>query len=444
MVLSPRLPALLAASLALFGLAGGCRTIAICSSEPCMAELVRGGTASGGDASGGETPGGKSKFPVTPSDEGGTAGDGEAVAGGGGAFAEPPEALICDPNMADCDRSRLTGCESDVTWTIRHCGACGQMCDGLCMGGRCEPTVLVQPTYAVRMVASNTTGFAVVTDMFTHSLVMVDFKSASSSVLLSNVDSETSLAISGDRFYMLDDTNQVLQSARLDGLDLKAEDVDSPLSIGGTAKGAYYVNWQSPPETEELDGTYRLYFRPKGSQAWQPVYEGAERCRILSSSSFGMVLARYPDEYAEDSEARLSVWDGSVETALGAAPLGFLEAAAVKDGYVAMLAYDDETNASQLWWIKPGEEPVVYDVPDPSNGTTAQLVVYEDQVMLYVYEQGKASLQSFSAAGPVIGWWGMLPAVNVVWVDRQHVWYGVYDDWITARFLRSTWLDLKF
>jgi hypothetical protein len=445
------LPALLVASLALFGLAGGCRSIAICSSEECRADLVRGGSATGGDSAGGNGPSDGSGAPSEGSGapsaalaEGGAAGVGEPAVGAGGAFVEPPEALTCEPNMADCDGSRLTGCESDVTWAIRHCGACGQMCDGLCMGGRCEPTVLVQPTYAVSMVATETTGFALVTDMFTHSLVRVDFKTASSSELLSDVDSETLLAASGDRVYVLDVTNNVLHSMPLDGSELQVEDVASPLSIGGTSKGAYYVSRQSPPETEEDDGTYRLHFRPKGSQAWQPIFEGAEFCRILSSSSFGMVLATYPDEYSEDSEAQLSLWDGSVETALGMAPSGFMEAAAVKDGYVAMLTYDDVTAVTQLWWIKAGEPPERYDVPNPSNGTAAQLIVYDSYVQLYVHDQGKAYLQSFSVAGPVIGRFGMLPAVNVVRYDRQHVWYGVYDDWLTMRFLRSTWLDLKF
>lgn len=430
-----------AASLGFFGLVGGCRSIGICTTEECATELVgAAGTPTGESGLGGRAGGGAPPI----KEGGGEAGDG--AAGGAGAPDEPRPSLSCEPNMADCDGSRLTGCESDVTWTIRHCGACGQSCDGLCMGGRCEPTVLVQPAYAVSMVASNTTGFALVTDMFTHSLVMVDFKTASSSVLLSDVQSDTTLAVSADRVYVLDNANHELQSARLDGDDLKPEDVEWPQSIGGTAKGSYYVNIHDRTETEEpYDQTFQLHYRPKGSTAWQLLHEGSQPCRILSSSAFGLVFARYPNSDSEDEDAELSLWDGSQELALGEVPPGFVEAAAVKDGKVAILTHDDDTGVWELWWSTPGEKASHYEVPEPSNGTTAQLIVYEDTVLLYVYgDDGKAFLRSFGSDGPALARLGLLPAANVVWVNLHHVWYGVYDNWVQMRFLRSTWYDVKF
>jgi hypothetical protein len=442
MALSHRLAPLIAGYLSLLGApTGGCRTLALCTSEGCSSEGVQaGGSATGGKGSAGEPAQGAETNEAGAA--GGVVGEVTTAGEGGG-----PDELSCALNFADCDHSRFTGCESDVTWSVRHCGGCGQLCDGLCLGGRCEPTVLVEPTYAVSMVASDSTGFALVSKGSGSSLLIVDLGTASADVLVSNVDSDTMLAASADRVYLLDRSKDVLQSARLDGSDLKLEEATRPVSVGGTAQGAYYVNVLTHPEPEEGAGEqqeYQLYFRAKGSQTWQVLYQGAKRCKILSSSASGMVLARYPDEFAEDADADLSLWIGVEENPFGHSPVGFLEAAAVQGGYLVALTDDVVTNTTELWWLKAGEEPVHYEVMMPSNNTGPELTVLEDKVVLYFEDHGKAFVQHFSASGPELGRQGIIPASNIVWVDRDYIWYGVYDSWVTMRFLRSTWWDVLF
>lgn len=442
MALSRRFALLVAGYVSLLGaVTGGCRTVGLCAAEQCVSEGEQvGGMATGGEGSPGMPAQGTSTNQAEAEDSSG----GDFAAAGAAGAPGDPHALVCAPNFADCDHSRLTGCESDVTWNVRHCGGCGELCDGLCLGGRCEETRLVSASYATSMVASASTGFALVTDGFARSLLIVDIETAAADVLLSDVDSEAVLAASAERVYLLDPTNHVLQSARLDGSDLETEDVAWPVSVGGTAKGAYYVNILTHPETEPEDDEYQLYFRAKSSRSWQLLYQGSRRCKVLSSSAFGMVLARYPDEYAEDADAELSLLDGSTEHALGHSPPGFLEAAAVSDGYVVALTNDPETSTAELWWLKEDEELVRYEVTMPSNNTAPDLNVWDDSVVLYFENDGKAFIQHFSVGGPGLGRQGIIPVSNVVWVDRRHVWYGVYDDWVTMRFLRSTWLDVKF
>ncbi len=63
---------------------------------------------------------------------GGTAGTG----GAGGA-------LSCDPGKGNCDNNAANGCETDLTSTKQHCGACNHPCpdgintDGICVASKC-------------------------------------------------------------------------------------------------------------------------------------------------------------------------------------------------------------------------------------------------------------------------------------------------------------------
>jgi hypothetical protein len=47
----------------------------------------------------------------------------------------------CDADRGDCDRDLSNGCETDLTRTLDHCGACGRRCGGFdaCVTGVCGP-----------------------------------------------------------------------------------------------------------------------------------------------------------------------------------------------------------------------------------------------------------------------------------------------------------------
>lgn len=46
----------------------------------------------------------------------------------------------CEPGYGDCDRSAVTGCETDLSTHASHCGSCGVACrpNARCIGGRCS------------------------------------------------------------------------------------------------------------------------------------------------------------------------------------------------------------------------------------------------------------------------------------------------------------------
>jgi hypothetical protein len=73
---------------------------------------------------------------------GGEAGAKQMFAGGGGTPSEAGAGPRDQPNVcalptADCDGTPETECESDVDWNARHCGGCGNRCDGACRSGEC-------------------------------------------------------------------------------------------------------------------------------------------------------------------------------------------------------------------------------------------------------------------------------------------------------------------
>jgi hypothetical protein len=59
--------------------------------------------------------------------------------GGAGAGGEPDPSSDCTATRANCDRSTLNGCETDLQSHPRHCGACDQECVGVCTTGTCVP-----------------------------------------------------------------------------------------------------------------------------------------------------------------------------------------------------------------------------------------------------------------------------------------------------------------
>lgn len=60
---------------------------------------------------------------------------GGAGAGGDGSQGDDR----CSATHANCDRSTLNGCETDLETSPRHCGACDRECAGVCTLGACVP-----------------------------------------------------------------------------------------------------------------------------------------------------------------------------------------------------------------------------------------------------------------------------------------------------------------
>lgn len=48
-------------------------------------------------------------------------------------------AFVCNTRYADCNGSANDGCEANLDADNRNCGACGALCNGTCISGRCAP-----------------------------------------------------------------------------------------------------------------------------------------------------------------------------------------------------------------------------------------------------------------------------------------------------------------
>ncbi len=51
--------------------------------------------------------------------------------------------LACQPRRASCDGDLENGCETDLSTSDEHCGACGDRCPGGCVNGLCRPVVAI-------------------------------------------------------------------------------------------------------------------------------------------------------------------------------------------------------------------------------------------------------------------------------------------------------------
>lgn len=406
---------------------GGCRGIDICGAEGCETTGPSQLEPMDGGEGGAETLSSSGR-----AGEGGAT-DGGAGTNGGGEGGEPqvPSGETCEPDLAECDGSSLTSCETNVTWSVRHCGQCHEVCDGLCQGGRCQPAQLIHVGFARSMVVSATTGIAVADSGEDYALLHVDFKTGEPDVLLSAISYDATLAASTDRFYALDTDANLLHSVRLDGSDPQVEVASDRLqTLGATADGVYYVDYSYTEDTDVW--TEQLWFRATGASSWQLLYF-APGLTILSSSQFGLLLM----EYGTAGESTLFVVHGQTLNALPDAPAE-PSASAVTESGAVLLIEDETTGVTKLWWQTPSEG-VAYEISSPGS---ERLHVLNDRVALYSDDNGSAFVQHFTPAGPVLGKGGLPSGGEVVAIDSNYIWYTVWDTVVTRRFLRAKWLDL--
>ncbi len=428
--------------------ASACRSVDVCGGQRCSVPPLQTSGAGGqpatppegGSAEGGATAGSPG-WQAGEGGESGSAGKGESGSAGEGGESTT-SGSACEGDSAECDGSRLTVCETRVDWNVRHCGGCGSWCDGLCSAGSCQETTLLQRVRPVQMVAVGAQGaFAHVLDPNSqdpdgdYALLKLDPSTAAAELVLSVLTDSAMLAASSDRVYVLD--HQTLRSARLDGSNLLTEAVSSPESIGATSRGVYYLT-----QAELVADQYQLFYRAVGATTWQLLETYGSRSTILSSAPSGMVVATYADEDAEHCNAALSIWDGAeVVEVEGTHPL-CREAKVVSDGSLVLLEYDDSTASSALSWRAPDGAVRRYAIPTPPDLSANNLITLADNVVLRFQDKGWAHVQEFSRQGPIAGRRGILAESNLVWVDRNYIWYGVWDGFISPRFLRSKWFEL--
>lgn len=119
-----------------------------CENGNCQPLLPDGGVDGGSDAAPDQSSGGS----AGASGAGGSGGTGGvATDAGDGSVLQCPEAT------GDCDGNPATGCETNLSSTSQHCGACGHDClGGMCTESQCEPVVVWNGPTPTRLALDDT------------------------------------------------------------------------------------------------------------------------------------------------------------------------------------------------------------------------------------------------------------------------------------------------
>ena len=198
--------------------AGSCRGHDLCAGAKCSEVDL---PMSGGEAGAVSPP--LSSGGVANGEAGNDAGgNGPAGSGGDGddgGAASAPAPLHCEVSTGDCDNSRLTGCESHLRWTVRHCGACGASCDDACSAGRCLPSSQLSLDSLVgSFVSTKTFAFANMSNPDgTHFFARIRVDTGKIDDL-GRIGIWVDLHL-GDRVYLFDEESPEIRSVMLDGTD---------------------------------------------------------------------------------------------------------------------------------------------------------------------------------------------------------------------------------
>jgi hypothetical protein len=387
---------------------------------------------------------GQGGSPVQPGEVTGGAGDaaggvaagrpGIAGLGAEGGEANGVEALECEAGRADCDGSKLTGCETTLAYSQRNCGACGVMCEGACSRGVCSDTVTVARDATLRDVVTTTTHAFASLFALEVTIVAIELEAGQVETRLTLPRGEVQIALGQEHLYVFHEENEEIWSVPLDGSSPRLETLTRPSSMGASREGAYYVSY-TESDVEPYDTAYTLWFRARGATKWQRLLEGPS-AHILSSSAAGVVFLT-----EDEVETKLYLLDGTQLVEYGVVPAYVAEAVQVGTSLTALTPSDDE-RVYELWWLDVGEAPVHYPVGYPSRNEHFRLRSAVDRAALYYETGGSAFAQLFNRGGPERERIGLPAVSSVARIDDLDIWFSVWDNWVTRRVMRSRYLDL--
>lgn len=408
------------------GALGSCEDLDVCDRGSCAAESEEASSGAGGRDD--------------PSDAAGAAGfedaGGAGGAEGGAEGLEKVAPLTCEPGLADCDNSRLTGCETHVALSVRHCGACQHSCDDGCLAGKCLDSLVVEVNAtAEELVSTGSHAFARLVKLDgTSAFVRMRIDDGKLDELLPRIGSRVTLAL-GDRVYLLDEDDGSLLSLLPDGTDLKNERVTEPVAVGAYPDGTYYLD----SIYDELSGTSTatLYFRADHGSAWEAIRK-SESGRIESSSAYGVVYVE-PDE---NDVQQLYLLRGKELLAYGPLPTNTSQVLATGDG-LTVLTHDEEVpERGELWWLELEQEPVHYSLP--TGYLPPVMRPYRDIVVISLADGHSAYVQRFDAQGAVLGPIGVRLGSELAAMDDRYLFHSVTDDWYHWRVVRTAWELIEF
>ncbi len=360
---------------------------------------------------------------------------GDAPRRGEGGDGGAPDALTCIAGFADCDDSRFTGCETELSWTQRHCGACGNVCAGACAFGKCVAAdVLARDLIASSLVSTKTHAFATLKSSGAF-VGRFDLQTGALQSLLEGISSDTIVTLARDRVYAFDPDGETLHGIPFGATELAApEPLLRPASFGSNQRGTYYVRYADSDSEDESD---ELWYRQQATDDWQHSTT-ATSLDILSSSAYGVVL----EQELGDGTWHLSTLNDGEQVDHGPTPPGLYQAVAVMGGIVA-IGTEPDAAGWELYWLTPDGEVTHYPLEDSLVEYGQSLLPFDKQAAVLLEDRNRTYLQFFDRRGRRPLRLGLASYSIVAALDEQSLWHTTYDSPITLRVLRSTWQSLN-
>lgn len=365
---------------------------------------------------------------------GGQSGEGGAAEAGAsaGVSGEGPGAP-CAKDFAECDASSLTVCETNLSSSVRHCGACGNWCEGACVFGTCQaPELLLDAVSVGPVVLTDRTAYAIARDPSNtvRGLYRFDLANGGSQLLTPLDGAPRGLALVGDRIYVHFDWSVL--AFDLDGalLEEVAEEgwPISPGSFGATSEGLYYATDRLPAED---DKTWALRFRPRLVDAWQTVERSSEELTILSSSSRCLALARGTGEHRE-----LFRVDGTAVTKLDA-PTEWSDVRAALAEVVVLTS-----NPNELWWFNEAGASARYGIDQPAYESGALSPASPFGVSIQLRTGADHSVRTYLREGPNAVTAGISRNSTLWFINQDDLWYQYAESWTDpSQLYRTRMLD---
>jgi hypothetical protein len=341
----------------------------------------------------------------------------------------------CRPGTAECDDSTSTVCETPVTFSFRHCGGCGQRCEGSCISGTCKPAELILDRNVSDFVADARHGFALVSgDGFSDLLYRIDLYDGSAQIIAQGLEFFGRLVLGADRLFVAY-SDRVL-SLGLDGSGLTVENFE-PETFGATQAGVYYTSydWEKQPNEQ-----CSLWFRATGTSTFELVLQ-SRACAIFGSSRDWVLVEREQD----DQDGLLLIGGGEVMS-LGPAPeepwAPWSEPEVVEDGAIFLLEDAQAASGYEVLWLALNREPQRFAVE--ASLEQATFVLAPGGVGLLLDERGNTFVRLFSGSNLDEVPLGISNNSTLLYVDDRYLWY----NWYGAandldRFMRARQLQLS-
>lgn len=402
--------------------ANDCSTPPLVSADAGMAGQPSPTSGGGADAGAGAAP--------EPADTGGVAGQSERPDAGSNAGGQSQEGPICRPGTAECDESSFTVCETPTTFSFRHCGGCGNRCEGSCISGKCKPGEVKFEHFIDHFVADAARAFALIWES-DDTVYRVDLESGAFEVIAQGLPHWGELVLGPDYLYLSYDDHVVRMG--FDGSGVITEPFEST-SFGVTKDGIYYTTYIEGAEPEP--DQYALWFRPTSASSAELLRQGA-RYAIVGSSPASVLVE---EDVADETE--LLLLKGREFDSLGPTPSNVESMQPIPDGAAYLVANEQARFGYDVLWLATNQTPRRFAVD--AHLDQHELVPAPDGVALTLKDRSNTFVRLYDSGGPVDVPMGISNYSKLLYVDKDYLWYSWLDtiDW-DPTFRRARQFELS-